>query len=361
MIKKYYKFFRHELIFFVFFILLIFLSLKYSQNIKNYPFYIHWDTIKTLAGLLIITTAIKESGYIEKFAISILKKIKTERNLALFLVSLSVILSTFLTNDISLFIVIPLSISLYQFIKGDVIKLIIFEAIAVNIGSALTPIGNPQNIFLYHVWKISFLKFIAQLFPLFLFQLILLLLLTFFVFKKKSLNFKNENIEFSLNKRLIILSIFLFFLFIFSIEYRFINSILIIIVILNFKILKKVDWMLIILFIVIFIDFTAIAKIKSVTNFVYTLNLTNFNNITIFSALISQIISNVPAAVFLSKFCNNYKAIAYGVNIGGNGLFIGSLANIIALRMANNRKIWIDFHKYSIPFFLLILTCFILI
>ncbi|MCD6595950.1 hypothetical protein J7L68_09810 [bacterium] len=63
-------------------------------------------------------------------------------------------------------------------------------------------------------------------------------------------------------------------------------------------------------------------------------------------------ISNVPASVFISKFTNNWFAISYGVNIGGNGLVIGSIANIIALRMSNSKNIWLNFHKFSVPFLL---------
>jgi Na+/H+ antiporter NhaD/arsenite permease-like protein len=73
----------------------------------------------------------------------------------------------------------------------------------------------------------------------------------------------------------------------------------------------------------------------------------------LFSGLISQFISNVPASVFVSKFSDNWFAITYGVNVGGNGLVFGSLANIIAMRLAKNKQIWLSYHKYSIPYFLI--------
>jgi len=83
------------------------------------------------------------------------------------------------------------------------------------------------------------------------------------------------------------------------------------------------------------------------------LNLNSDGSIFLFSTFASQLFSNVPASVFVSKFSDNYFAITYGVNVGGNGLVIASLANIIALRMIQNKRVWLDFHKYSVPYFLL--------
>lgn len=115
----------------------------------------------------------------------------------------------------------------------------------------------------------------------------------------------------------------------------------------------KVDWLLLLLFIVIFIDFHVISTIPVVSESVNALNLNSAGNVFLLSAFTSQLFSNVPASVLVSAFSHNWFAIIYGVNIGGNGLAIGSLANIIALRMVKSKKIWIDFHKYSIPYLLI--------
>ena len=117
----------------------------------------------------------------------------------------------------------------------------------------------------------------------------------------------------------------------------------------------KTDWLLLLIFIIIFIDFHIIATIPFMVKYVHTLNLHSSKNVFLLSVVTSQLISNVPASVFVSKFSHNWLAISYGVNVGGNGLAIGSLANIIALRMANGKKMWLKFHKYSIVFFLITL------
>ncbi len=101
-----------------------------------------------------------------------------------------------------------------------------------------------------------------------------------------------------------------------------------------------------------FIDFEMLNRLESIKNLMNSIQM-NFYNVLNISIILSQIISNVPAAIFMSHFSNNYLAIAYGTDIGGNGLLIGSLANIIALRFLKNPKAYIEFHKYSFPFFIL--------
>ncbi len=87
--------------------------------------------------------------------------------------------------------------------------------------------------------------------------------------------------------------------------------------------------------------------------------MSTYGNVILISALLSQVISNVPATIVLSGFTHNYSALSWGVNLGGNGLIPASLANIIALRLAGGRNLWFRFHFYSIPFFLITLLLFL--
>ncbi|MHA1862003.1 MAG: hypothetical protein ACTSVM_06925 [Candidatus Ranarchaeia archaeon] len=127
------------------------------------------------------------------------------------------------------------------------------------------------------------------------------------------------------------------------------------------KVVLETDWILRILFIVIFIDFHVISTISLVSESVIALNLQSTGNVFLLSVVCSQLISNVPASVLVAKFSHEWLPICYGVNAGGNGLVIGSLANIIALRMMNRKKIWLVFHKYSIPYFLLTIAAVYLV
>ncbi|MCD6446337.1 DUF1646 family protein, partial [Candidatus Bathyarchaeota archaeon] len=159
------KFIRKENVLSIFLFLLAVLAILYPHEITKFPSFVAWKTIMALMGLLIITTGLKESKCFHVFSIKLLKRLNSERGLLIFLILFSASLSTFLTNDVTLFVVIPLTISLQNLVKNDLSKFVIFEAISVNIGSALTPIGNPQNLYLWHKWNISFISFITKMLP----------------------------------------------------------------------------------------------------------------------------------------------------------------------------------------------------
>jgi len=344
-----------EWLFFIFLTLFFPLFFYLKPSFREIYSFIDWGTIRALISLLLITTALKLSDAFDYFAETTIQKFKNERNLAFVFILLSIFLSMFLTNDITLFIMVPLTLAFSTQMKNDLTKLIIFEAIAVNVGSELTPFGNPQNIFLFREMNISVLEFIEKMSIIFLINFLLLILFIFLFFPKKALKI-NLNTPKNIDKFLFISSLILFFIFILSLEYSLVRYALLIIISFYLfsgykKVFLKFDYFLIFTFIIMFIDFGLIAKMEFVKNIMHSIKMDFFNVLNI-SLILSQIISNVPAAIFMSHFSNNYTAIAYGVDIGGNGLLIGSLANIIALRFLKKRA-YIDFHKYSIPFLLI--------
>ncbi len=342
--------------------LLIILSVLYPQNVNCYFKFVDWETITALVGLLIITTGIKESGYLEKVSWDLTSKFKTEGGLSLYLVLLSLLLSTFLTNDITLFIVVPLTLSIQSVIKNDIHKLIILEAISVNVGSALTPIGNPQNLFLWHQWHISFMRFLFNMFPLVTILIIPLLVLVWLSFSRKELQMLKIAVRNQTKSRkLFVLSVAILIFYVICLDLKVSHKVLPFVVLLYFfidrEVFLKLDWLLVFFFIMIFIDSHILANVSVISRIINSLNLDKSSNVFFLSALVSQLISNVPASVFMSKFSHDWLAIAYGVNVGGNGIIIGSLANIIAVRIAGGKRLWVTFHKYSIPYFLL--TCIV--
>ena len=238
-------------------------------------------------------------------------------------------------------------------IKNDLTKIVIFEAIAANVGSLLTPIGNPQNLYLFREWNIGFLEFINIMFPIFIIKFAILLLFIIFIFPSKEIEINTITTK-KINIPLFIISLLFFIIFIIALNFNFIRY-LIPIIFITFLIIKreiflKMDWFLIITFILMFIDFNIIADISIIKNFINSFNL-DFLNVMNISVILSQFMSNVPATIFMTKFSNNFEAIAYGANIAGSGFIFASLANIIAMRMLNNNKNYITFHKYSLPYF----------
>ncbi len=344
--------------------LTLLLAFAKPQLIKFYPSYIDWHTILVLTGLIIITTGIEFSGFFNSMAKRILAKIHNQRALVLILSLIAALLSTFLTNDVTLFIVIPLILNIKKQIKNDLSTAIIFVALAVNVGSTLTPIGNPQNIILWHKWNISFLQFAKFMLPPVLFSILLLVIFIIVTVPKKPISFIEKNSSSKYDEKLFALSATLLLVYLIAIDMHKITAVLAIVIFIYLffysDILLKTDWILLLTFCFIFIDFSIISQLPAVKNLVLNINLHQSANVYLFSALSSQIISNVPASVFVSQYSNNWLAIAYGVNVGGNGLIIGSMANIIALRMAKNPKIWLQFHKYSLTFFFISLFTILL-
>jgi Na+/H+ antiporter NhaD/arsenite permease-like protein len=282
------------------------------------------------------------------------------------MVYLSAALSTFLTNDITLFIVVPLTLGMQRILKNDLMKVVIFEAIAVNAGSTLTPIGNPQNIFLWHNWGNTFASYMFNmLLPSAVMASVLAVFIMIF-FRSSRLVFNTENEIFCVKnpgidtkKNLGFISFGLMAVFIVALQFRWYFYMLPVIIffflVYERKVLARVDWLLILAFAFMFIDFALIARAKPVLDVLRLIDMSNAVNVYLSSALISQFISNVPGAIFMSRFSNNWETIAYGVNIAGNGTIIGSLANIIAIRLLKPKgpDIWLTFHFYSIPFFII--------
>jgi len=347
----------------IFLVLLMLLSAGLAFFIRpplgHIPGFVDWNTIITLSGLLLITMGVKESGFFYLLAYRISRQIHNERLLALFLIFVSALLSMFLTNDIALFIIVPLTLSLQDIADNDYSKMVIFEALAVNVGSALTPIGNPQNIFLWHQWGISFPIFVKELAPLVLLLAVLLFVFTFFAFPKKAIQ-PNHFQHPLVSRPMFFLSAILLILFVLASELK-LEQYFLILIFLSFllfykKVILKTDWALIFLFIFIFIDIHLLCQLKQSVYLLKRLNFNHINTLFFSGAFLSQIISNVPTTVLLSQYSSNFKIMAYGVNIGGNGLIIGSFANLIALNFLKKKSKYLIFHIYSVPFFIITLV-----
>ena len=357
LVRSIYAHIKKEVLFYIFLALMIVLAIISPQKIPHYPSYVDWRTIISLTILIILSKGFKESGFFELTADRLLVQYKSEKSIAVFFVVLTLILSAFLTNDITLFIVVPLTVSLQKFLKNDIKKLVVFEAIAANVGSTLTPIGNPQNLFLWHQWDIPFLSFIVQMAPLYLLLGFMLMTLTFVTFKRERLEI-NECILSKLNKKLFVLTMVFMIFFILSLILGKRDLLVLAIVIPAYfvfyrKLLFQIDYFLLFTFIVMFVDFNLLTQLEQVCKLVQIFHLERAGNLFIVSSLLSQITSNVPASIFLAHLSDDYRTIAYGVNVGGQGFIIGSLANLIALRILGDKGTYRTFHLYSVPFFLI--------
>lgn len=321
-----------------------------------WPGAIDWHTIITLSGLLLLTKGVELSGYFDVLGLRMVRRFHSERRLAIFMVLAAAILSTFLTNDVALFIVVPLTLTLKRLCGIPVNRLIIFEALAVNAGSLLTPIGNPQNILLWGRSGLSFFAFTWQMVPLALAMMATLLLLSWFCFSGKKLNYQGNEKNPDWQPRLVWCCLGFYLLFITALELKQELWGLILIamgfILLARRVILSVDWALLLIFMVMFIDVHLLIQIPVLNNILESIRLFSPAEFWLTAIGLSQFISNVPATILLLNYYPPDTLLAWAVNIGGFGLLPGSLANLIALRMANDRRIWWQFHLYSLPLLL---------
>ena len=326
-------------------------TLAAPERIVDYPALVDWPTIATLTGLLALTKGVELSGYLPGLAQRLSAAISSERMLALFLVLATALLATVLTNDVALFVMVPLTLTLKN--TGlPLTRLIVFEALAANAGSVLTPIGNPQNLFLWQLSQIPFEHFVLAMLPLAAVLLVPLLVLTLLAFSGRKLQLPQEQAPARTDRILLLLSLALYipFLVITDLRHPFLALLALAPLLLARRhLLARLDWALIVVFILMFIDLRLLSQLPAVQGWIASIDLSQPLRLYLAGVAASQLISNVPAAILLAEYSRDWRVIAYAVNVGGFGLMIGSLANIIALRMAPDRRAWISFHAYSLP------------
>ncbi len=314
------------------------------------PGLVDWDTIAILSSLIVVNTGLMYSGGLNYIAYRIMRMTTHRRVLMIIAVLLTSTMAMFLTNDVSLLVLIPITVAIGGFAGKNLDDVIIIQAIAANVGSMLMPFGNPQNIILYRIYSLNFLDFLRTMAPIYLFSLAILLLF--------SVTLKDEKIEsqdtaprtnstfFSIYVLLLLITIVgmltnaSIYLFIGVIAVSAVS-----LVFLEPQTILKVDYVLIAVFILIFLVMNSLKLLISIP--VHEGGTQTF----FYSILLSQLISNVPTTVLLGKI-SSFPVLSYGVNIGGNGTVVASLANIIALRNLSGRN-FLKFNKYSFLFLLI--------
>jgi len=313
-------------------------------------------TLSALAGLLALTKGVELSGVLQRLSRRLLTHVGSERQLALLLVSLSAALAAILTNDVSLFLIVPLTRSLASFAELPLARLVVCEALAVNAGSALTPIGNPQNLFLWQTSGIGFAHFVAMMVPAVAAMLLLLLALTAVLFHGRALTLQDREPSAAMRPRLLALSAGLFAVFVLLLDFHHNLPALALVLasyaLIERRVLLRLDWTLLLIIALMFVALGQVAQLPSVAALLKSLPISHGGNAYLAGIVASQLISNVPATILLHHDIHDLTALAYGVNVGGFGLLIGSLANLIALRLAQQRGSFRLFHYLSTPFLL---------
>ena len=328
------NFFKNETIFCISLILAI-VSCFFVLPSIDYLNYINWETIILLFVIMVFVEILKNLAVFEIFVRKLLNKVKNTHGLVLFLVFTCFFSSIFITNDVSLIIFVPFTLLALK--KVDRLDLIIFavslETIAANVGCMVLPIGAPHNIVMYTVSHIPFASFFFLLLPYIIVSVIFLIILSFFIPRDDVSLPKMSDIE--IERKDFVKRVFL-----------------------------GVDYFLLLTFIALFI---LIGNLQNISFFNSLFSKWIIGNEVIWGVLASQVISNVPAAILLSGFSTNYEAIIVGINIGGLGTLIASMANLISYKILarefNDFKIryFIVFTVLNIVLLIILLAVYILI
>jgi len=317
---------------------------------------VDWQTVGALAGLLAITQGVERSGMLQAAAARLLSRTTELRNLVFLLAASAAVLSALVTNDVSLFLLVPLTRVLATQAHLPLARLVVIEALAVNAGSALTPIGNPQNLFLWHRSGESFVGFMAMMAPTVAVMLFWLFAAIRFLVPRAPITLKPSTEAAASEPRLLALSGALFVGFVIALDQRWLLAGLAGVfgafLLLRPRVLLGVDWALLAIIALMFVDLRQLAELAAITALLGQLPIGEGWRAYLAAIVTSQFISNVPATILLEGFVHDLPALAAGVSVGGFGCVLGSLANLIALRLAKLPNGLREFHRISIPFLL---------
>ena len=299
--------------------------------------YLDYFDVKTLTCLfcvLAVVCALKNINFFYILAKKLVQVFRNARLCILALVYITFIGSMLIANDMALLTFLPLGTFVMTTTgKGKYMAFtFIMQNIAANLGGMLTPFGNPQNLYLYTKFQIPTMEFMGIMAAPFALAITLITLCCIIFVKPEPFELKDEKTPLPVGRSIAYLLLFVLAIAIVFRGIPYWIGLIVIPIVLLFmdrKALKMVDYPLLLTFVFFFVFSGNMARIEAVRNlFSYLLE----KNTLLVSALSCQVISNVPSAILLSQFTTNYKHLLLGVNIGGVGTLIASLASLITFR-----------------------------
>lgn len=307
---------------------------------QEYLHYIDFRVLCLLLCLMAVVAGLKAIGLFSWLTYQLLHRIHSGRILGVTLVLLPFFCSMFITNDVALIIFIPFTLILLEQLgcAHCIIPVTVFQTVAANLGSMATPVGNPQNLYLYAFYNMSIGDFFSVTLPLTAVSLIALSAASIPLLPRKLPDQKLENAAIRSTKQLLIylLLFVLCLLTVFRVvPYPVTTAITVAVLFLaDRKLLKEIDFMLLLTFVCFFTVSENLGRMDTIRNFLQQL----LHSSTLLTAIgTSQVISNVPAAVVLSGFTDQWQQMLAGVNIGGLGTPIASLASLITMKFYMRR------------------------
>ncbi len=301
---------------------------------KEYGNYFEFKTLIALFCMLAVVAGLKNTNVFELISKKLIGLFKTRRAVIYCLIYGTFFFDMIVANDMSLITFLPLTYIVLHSTGNDkyLAFTFIMQTIAANMGGMITPYGNPQNLYLYSYYNIPTMEFFGVLLIQSITVAVLLYLGCLFI-KNEPLSLKNDE-KFEIKKKELCVYAMLFvfvILSIFRVVPHVVTLVLVVLAVLivDRKRFKYVDYALLATFCVFFIFSGNIARIPAIKDFIASIVEKN----TLVAGIVScQFISNVPTAIFLSKFTSNYRDLLVSVNIGSLGIIISSLASLITLK-----------------------------
>ncbi|MBR3768066.1 MAG: citrate transporter [Clostridia bacterium] len=307
---------------------------------KEYLGYFDFKTLSCLFCVLAVVCALKHINFFYILARKIVESFGNIKYCVLSLVYITFIGSMLIANDMALLTFLPLGYFILDTTKQHKYMAFTFimQNIAANLGGMLTPFGNPQNLYLYTKFNIPNNEFVSIMLPPFIVSVFIITVCCLVFVKSEKLEISGEKVKLDYKKAGLYLALFILAIAIVfrSVPYQI--GLIIIPAVLLFsdrKALKEVDYPLLLTFVFFFVFAGNMARIDIIRDvFSFLLN----KSVLLFSVVSCQFISNVPSAILLSQFTENYPELLLGVNIGGVGTLIASLASLITFR---------EYHKHN--------------
>lgn len=336
----------------------------------EYIGYFDFKTLTCLFCTLAVICALKDINFFTIIAQKIVSLTGDIRRAIIAIVTITFVGSMLIANDMALLTFLPLG---YYVLKSSgqqkyMIFTFVMQNIGANLGGMLTPFGNPQNLYLYNKFNIPSGEFLGIMAIPFASAIALIILCCFVFVRSEKITVGEDTSKLPAARTTIYLLLFaLSIIIVFRVIPYYVGLIVIpaALLFLDKKALCRVDYGLLLTFVCFFIFSGNMSRIDAVNIFVS--NLLDKNTLIV-SALSCQVISNVPSAILLSGFTDNYRALLYGVNIGGTGTLIASLASLITFRQycevnpGGGRRYLLWFTGFNLAFLIIMLTvCAILL
>ncbi|MCR5060003.1 MAG: anion permease [Saccharofermentans sp.] len=303
---------------------------------SQYPGYVNWRVLAILGALMLVNAALGDIGVFHRLTSFMLSRVGSQLQASLILVLLSFFLSMIMTNDVTLVTLVPFALMTVGACsdKKSLMYTLILMTCAANLGSMMTPIGNPQNIYLYTQYKMDTPGFLLMMLPYTLISLVLVITgCILFVRRGKMLSPATDSKKIPKLKMIICIVLFALCLMTVANVLNYIIMIALVMLVMIFidrEAFKKVDYSLLITFVFFFVLIGNLGRIDIVYN---TMSELVSGNPVLTAVLSSQIISNVPAAMLLSAFTDDGRALVVGTNLGGLGTLIASMASLITYKI----------------------------